>query len=245
MMFQIISTEKNNSLAIELSQILSCPIVDNEDKNDNAQYIIQIINNNFSIYKNKENIIITNKYLCDLYLRRLEKNNIDRLLIRAFGKDIRNKNILDLTAGIAGDSLTPISMGAKISLIEKNPLIFFILKQNLIELERNINQKINYNLFNQDAYSFLENSKEKFDLIYLDPLFDKKANSKSKKYMQLLQSLGDKINIEELLPLALKKSNERVILKRPENYKYSKEMKLKPNHSIKGKIIRYDIFLPC
>jgi 16S rRNA (guanine966-N2)-methyltransferase len=85
--------------------------------------------------------------------------------------EITNKTILDPFAGSGALSLEAMSRGAKeVYLIEKNKKVSDTLESNFKIL--NISQ---YKIINQDSLIFLEmQNKNPFDLVFLDPPFEKK-----------------------------------------------------------------------
>ena len=71
-------------------------------------------------------------------------------------------------------------------------------------------------------------------------MFSGVGKSKAKRTIQALRDLTQETDTEGLLNLAIKKALKRVIVKRHKNSTYLED--LKPNHSIKGKVVRYDIY---
>ena len=66
------------------------------------------------------------------------------------------------------------------------------------------------------------------------------GKSKAKRAIQALRDLTQEAETEGLLDLAIKRSSKRVIVKRHKNSKFLED--IKPSHSIKGKVVRYDIY---
>ena len=71
-------------------------------------------------------------------------------------------------------------------------------------------------------------------------MFSGVGKSKAKRTIQALRDLTQETDTEGLLNLAIKKALKRVIVKRHKNSTYLED--LKPSHSIKGKVVRYDIY---
>ena len=55
-----------------------------------------------------------------------------------------------------------------------------------------------------------------------------------------MRDLTKEIETNGLLDLAIKKATNRVVVKRHKNSIYLEE--LKPNYSVKGKVVRYDVY---
>ena len=96
----------------------------------------------------------------------------------------------------------------------------------------------------QNSLDFLEKNTEKFDVIYLDPMFpNRQKSAKVKKTMQYFQEIVfyDNEQEEKLLDLSLQKAQKRVVVKRPKLAPFLAQKF--PTHQIKGKTIRYDVYL--
>jgi 16S rRNA (guanine966-N2)-methyltransferase len=91
---------------------------------------------------------------------------------------IPNSICLDLFAGSGALGIEAISMGAqKIVLIDNNQEAINTIKTNTQNISENIEiKKIDYK-------KYLKETKEKFDIIFLDPPYDNKLLNKSLKYI--------------------------------------------------------------
>lgn len=91
---------------------------------------------------------------------------------------IPNSTCLDLFAGSGALGIEAISMGAqKIVLIDNNQEAINTIKTNTQNISENIEiKKIDYK-------KYLKETKEKFDIIFLDPPYDNKLLNKSLKYI--------------------------------------------------------------
>ncbi len=79
-------------------------------------------------------------------------------------------NILDLYSGVGSFGIECLSRNVnKVVFVEKDPIALSILKKNINDLK--MTNKVN--LISKDIKNYLENfkSKEKFDLVFLDPPF--------------------------------------------------------------------------
>lgn len=86
---------------------------------------------------------------------------------------VPNSKCLDLFCGSGALGIEALSNGAKICYFnDKNPEMIKILKENLKTID-------NYIIFNKDYITFLEETKEKFDIIFLDPPYKLNLINKS------------------------------------------------------------------
>ena len=97
-----------------------------------------------------------------------------------------------------------------------------------------------FKTFNMDNLEFLESKNETFDLIYIDPMFLGVKKSKAKKHMQALRDLSSDETQKGLLGESLNRAKFRVIVKRHKHMNYLDDEV--PTRSIKGKVVRYDIY---
>lgn len=91
---------------------------------------------------------------------------MDRVKESFFGSiqmKVPNSICLDLFAGSGSLGLEALSNGAKkCYFVDKNPIAIKTLKKNLNGIENSI-------IYHDDYHNFLNNTSEKFDLIFLDP----------------------------------------------------------------------------
>ena len=214
-------------------------------------------NSNFRLFR-KDNIIYLQSILHKDWLpffidfssneiiRRKNQMNNSQEISKAVGikKDFKPK-ILDTTAGQGRDSFLLASLGCKITMLERNSIIFLLLNnaienaKNNVELIEIINRMT---LINQDSIEFLKNNKEHFDVIYIDPMFPKSNKSRLvKKDMQIFREIvGDDLDSIELLKYALQQNAKRIVVKRMINSPFIND--IKPNFKIKGKTTRFDVY---
>ncbi len=129
-------------------------------------------------------------------------------------------------------------------LIEREKWLFYLLKEAIANAENTeVLKFINkFSIQNIDSYEHLNNTKSNFDLIYIDPMFPGVGKSKAKRSIQALRDLTKEIETDGLLDLAIKKATKRVVVKRHKNSNHLED--LKPSYSVKGKVVRYDIYNP-
>jgi 16S rRNA (guanine1516-N2)-methyltransferase len=170
-----------------------------------------------------------------------------QLLAKAVGSKIHPKaNILDLTAGLGNDGFILAQLGFSITLLERSPIIAALLQDGL---DRALNDKEyaanDIQLIHAEAKTYLNqiDTKKLPDIIYLDPMYPHSNKSALvKKEMRFLrQIVGNDTDASTLLPLALALARKRVIVKRARSAAFLST--LKPQHSISGKRLRFDIYL--
>ncbi len=155
-------------------------------------------------------------------------------LARAIGlkKGVAKPKVLDVTAGMLGDSLLIYSFGCEVEAYERHP-VAFILSANAIA-NSDIELKLNFG----DAKEIPE---IEYDCVYFDPMYSLK-NDKTlpKKEMRIFREVvGQDLDAKETAQ-KLKTITKRLVIKRS-----SKGQPLvdDPNMSINGKSTSYDVYL--
>lgn len=158
--------------------------------------------------------------------------------------------LLDLTAGLGRDGFILASLGAQVTMIERNPIIYALLADGLSRAGDKVEgdpplaeilQRIN--TVCQNSVDYLETLTDQAcpDVIYLDPMFpSREKSSKVKKEMQIFHQLVGPDDAGELLPVALGKARYRVVVKRPVHAPVLNGCE--PGYSLKGKSTRFDIY---
>jgi len=177
-------------------------------------------------------------------------------LIRAMGQlETHTPTIIDATAGMGGDSYVLASLGFKVQMIERSPIVASLLKdalsranQSEATLPEDILQGIqNLSLINANSAEYLLKSQPRVDVIYMDPMYpEKKKKAAAKKEMQALQQLvGPDLDSEKLLEAALQTAQYRVVVKRPKGSEpvHCSMNNIKPTSAISSPNTRYDIYV--
>ena len=165
-----------------------------------------------------------------------------------------NKNfrpqVTDLTAGLGNDAFILASLGCLVTLVERNPVIYSLLENGFERaadygtFDYDIKDIVNRMMITyMDGDSFLSTYAGLTDVIYLDPMYQKRRKSAAvRKEMQAFHSIvGMDDDAPSLLRLALKKARYRVVVKRPLRAQYLDNHP--PSYSIRGKTTRFDIFV--
>ena len=107
-------------------------------------------------------------------------------LFNWLGQDLSGKKCLDLFAGSGALGFEAVSRNATaVTMVESDKIVFGYLQEN-----EKLLQSDNVMLINTSAIEYLKNSKDKFDLIFLDPPY---ASELLKQSLEVVKSkVGDK-----------------------------------------------------
>lgn len=169
------------------------------------------------------------------------------LLARAMGSHPRdNPTIVDVTAGLGRDSFILASLGFKVILIERSPILHALLADAIHRASQDaaLSPVINrMQLVLANSIDWLAHQHDAIDIIYLDPMFPERQKTASvKKEMVILQDLlGNDPDSTKLFDAAFACASRRVVVKRP---RLAERISNKePNFSLTGKSSRFDIYL--
>ena len=171
-----------------------------------------------------------------------------QLIAKAIGiKNGKSLTVIDATAGFGIDAFILASLGCKVTMIERSPIIGALLEDGLNRFQINSKHK-NIKLMHGNAIAKIENiitkNLRRPDIIYLDPMYPKRKQSAlNKKTMRILHALvGNDNDALKLLKIALKCAKERVVVKRPKDANYLGDQK--PDiRFLSGGSSRYDVYL--
>ena len=178
---------------------------------------------------------------------RLRKNNLSGEFLVKAAKIKNNGNTptaIDATAGFGEDSLLLAAHGYEVRLYEYDPVIAAMLRDSL-RRARDIPELADAvsRMYINEGNSITAMRGLGFtpDVILLDPMFpERRKSALVKKKFQLLHMLERPCSDEkELLEAAVSARPKRIIIKRPPKGEYLAGVK--PNYSITGKAVRYDI----
>lgn len=148
-------------------------------------------------------------------------------------------SICDATTGLGRDALILAACGARVTAVERNPLIALRLNRLLNRLPEEGRPE----LVRADARQWL--GKNSYDVVYLDPMFPQRKKSAAvKKGMAFLQNLEEpapEIEQRALLELARQSSGFRTVVKRPA--KAPPLAGQSPSGSLQGKNVRFDFYV--
>lgn len=179
--------------------------------------------------------------------RRLHGGGAGQAVAKAVGinkkKDLK---ILDATAGLGRDAFVLASLGADVTLMERNPVVRILLNDGLDRLrESGLLPEIAQRMTFIEGSILDSNMLEKtghYDVVYLDPMFPERSKSAMvKKDMALFHELiGTDLDADDLLEPALTTAEYRVVVKRSK--KAPLLMNRKPSTALVGKSSRFDIY---
>ena len=172
-------------------------------------------------------------------------------LARAVGvRKLRAPTVVDGTAGLGRDAFVLASLGCRVVLFERNGLVAELFGDALSRAAESGDEGVveicgRMGLVRRGAEGFLDGLEEKSwpDVVYLDPMFPQRGKvSAVKKEMKVFQDVvGEDGDGAELLDVELRRAVERVVVKRP--LKAAPLADKKPNFCVRGKTIRYDVYL--
>ena len=201
--------------------------------------------------KTKKPVTLHVNFLSDsLNYRRQHGGGIKQALARAVGiKPGIRPSILDATAGLGKDSFLLASLGCKVTMVERSPLLASLLQDGLeraAESPELMEVVLNNLVFIQgDAISFMNSEKQsnKPDTIYLDPMYPNSSKSAlNKQEMRIIRELvGDDTDSDKLLEAAMNHAQKRIVVKRPKGAPLLTQSS--PTHVIKMKNSRYDVYM--
>lgn len=164
-------------------------------------------------------------------------------------------NILDGTAGLGRDAFVLASLGCKVQMVERHPVVAALLDDGLerakIDLEIGTWVGERMTLLHASSHDALDKLAqdprfEKPDVVYLDPMYPHPENKKQtalvKKEMRVFQSLvGADLDADALLAPALSLASKRVVVKRPDYANWLDNQK--PSMAIETKKNRFDVYV--
>jgi len=250
-----VSGHENCSLTelTQLAKLLNLPLHANRST---AQYLLHQSPNRLELLNTNEPN--TKAIFVDF---EAGKNNHRRLYGGGKGQDFAKAlglqkfpkaTIIDATAGLGGDAFVMATLGCKVTLIERNPVIQQLLSDGLARADSSEDPDVQtisarMRLVQQHAISYLDKleADEYPQLIYLDPMFpEREKTALVKKEMRFFHDIvGKDEDSAELLEIALTRAIERVVVKRP--LRAETLNSYKPDFDIRGKTVRYDVYLGC
>ena len=173
-----------------------------------------------------------------------------QLLARAAGlKPGYRPSVLDATAGLGRDGIVLASLGCRVAMIERVPVIGALLEDGFKralshpEIGNLVRERIQFVIGDSLQLMGRLCQERQPDTIYLDPMFPfRTKNAKVKKEMRLLRFLtGDDVDSPALLATALTLARNRVVVKRPKSARPLEGPE--PSLFLRGTSSRYDIYL--
>lgn len=158
--------------------------------------------------------------------------------------------VLDLTAGLGRDGFVLASLGCRVRLVERSPVVALLLEDGLARARANAEEPAlvealaRIELIYAEGRDYLAGLEgpQLPDVIYLDPMFpERNKSAEVKKEMRAFHLLvGKDEDAAELFNAALEKARYRVLVKRPR--KAPPLDGRPPSYELNGKSSRYDIY---
>ena len=155
--------------------------------------------------------------------------------------------VLDATAGLGRDGFVLASLGCKVILHERHPVVAALLYDGL---QRAYNDseigpwmQQNMSLIFGSSHTLLAQCDSMPDVVYLDPMFPHREKSALvKKEMRVFQELvGGDTDADDLLDFAYPLASKRVVVKRPDYAPFLNDKP--PSMQIKTKKNRFDVYV--
>jgi 16S rRNA (guanine1516-N2)-methyltransferase len=156
--------------------------------------------------------------------------------------------VVDATAGLGRDGFILASLGCRVTLLERSPIVAALLADGLARgykddaLSEWLPKRLAlHHGTSSDLMQHWEG--ESPEVVYLDPMFPhRKKSAQVKKEMRLFQQLlGADEDADLLLEPALSLAKKRVVVKRPADAPFLADKK--PNMDISSKKHRFDVYL--
>lgn len=131
-------------------------------------------------------------------------------------------------------------LGCKVTLVERSPVIAALLRDGMSRI-RPLDLPIE--LLEMDAVEYMRDGQGRHDVVYLDPMYPpRNKRALARKEMNVLRAVaGDDPDAGRLLEAALAYAGRRVVVKRPPKAEILAGRE--PQHQLKGKLVRYDVYL--
>lgn len=171
-------------------------------------------------------------------------------LAKAVGlHQVSEPTVLDATAGLGRDAFVLATLGCRVTLVERVPLVAALLEDALRRASTDVDVApivARMRLVVTHSVTYLEALAENDspDVIYLDPMYPEREKSALvKKEMRFLRALaGDDLDAAVLLSMALRKARRRVVVKRPKRAPPLSSDPA-PSHVIESENTRYDVYV--
>jgi 16S rRNA (guanine1516-N2)-methyltransferase len=183
--------------------------------------------------------------------RRLHGGGRGQPIAKAIGIKAGNilPTVLDCTAGLARDAFVLASLGCRLQMCERSPLVRALLEDGLARghladdvVLREIMARMQLMPLHAAEYMCGLEDAEKPDVVYLDPMFpERRKRAAVKKDMAAFHTLvGADDDADALLAPALQVARYRVVVKRPRHAPYLGNCK--PGLVLEGESTRFDIY---
>ena len=195
-------------------------------------------------YKISDKESLSFDFLKGRLFNRLKRVEHESLIKKAIGKNRTKLKIFDATAGSLIDTIIFLKLGHKVVACEQSKILIKLLSDGIVRAREEYSFFENLTLINEDSANIIELHKDS-DIFYFDPMFNKtKRNLKRSGTLQKISNILIHEKLQDTskdIFSSIQKSNfKKIIVKRPIN---SKPLDEKINYQVKGKSIRFDIYI--
>ncbi|KHD89898.1 MAG: 16S rRNA methyltransferase [Bdellovibrio sp. ArHS] len=236
----IISSEAATEKASRWATFLNCPI---NPPNPEEFFFHLFIENERVYVRDQERRLLEIDF---------DKNHLDyerkghrgknELIAKALGIAKGCHKILDLSVGLAVDSVFLTQLGFQVTGVERSPVLYALLQEAFEKTQKESLRT--YQLYYSDSLNFLKEKKGQLDIdsIYFDPMYPhKKKSALPKQEMVVFRDLvGHDEDAAEVLKEALTWPVQRVVVKRP---LHAEQLLPGVRHAYEGKVVRYDTYV--
>ena len=195
-------------------------------------------------YKISDKESLSFDFLKGRLFNRLKRIEHESLIKKAIGKNKAQLKIFDATAGSLIDTIIFLKLGHKVVACEQSKILYRLLDDAILRAKKEYDFFDNLLFINSDSALIIDSYLDS-DIFYFDPMFEEvKQNIKRSG---TLQKIGNVLSFEKLEDTSaqifdhmLKKKYKKVIVKRPIK---SNPLYEKINYQVKGKAIRYDVYV--
>ena len=200
--------------------------------------------NNILHYQISDKESLSFDFLKGRLFNRLKRIEHESLIKKAIGKNKAQLKIFDATAGSLIDTIIFLKLGHEVVACEQSKILYRLLNDAIFRAKMEYNFFENLSFINSDSAKIIDSHSDS-DIFYFDPMF--KDTKQNKKRSGTLQKIGNILSLEKLEDTSaqifdqiLKKKYKKIIVKRPIK---SNSLYEKINYQVKGKAIRYDVYI--
>ena len=200
--------------------------------------------NNILHYKISDKESLSFDFLKGRLFSRLKRIEHESLIKKAIGKNNAKLKIFDATAGSLIDTIIFLKLGHKVVACEQSKILIKLLKDAIERAKEEYSFFKNLVLINEDAANVIELHQDS-DIFYFDPMFNNtKRNIKRSGTLNKISSILSHEKLEDtsedIFNYMQTSNYKKIIVKRPIK---SKPLQEKINYQVKGKAIRFDIYV--
>ena len=200
--------------------------------------------NNILHYKISDKESLSFDFLKGRLFNRLKRIEHESLIKKAIGKNKAKLKIFDATAGSLIDTIIFLKLGHKVVACEQSKILIKLLKDAIERAIEEYSFFKNLVLINEDAANVIELHQDS-DIFYFDPMFNNtkrniKRSGTLNKISNILSHEKLEDTSEDIFNYMQTSNYKKIIVKRPIK---SKPLQEKINYQVKGKAIRFDIYI--